>query len=243
MEINIGLEEANSLPEISCIYMLRNKINNKIYIGKTINLKTRIYNHIQRAKYKNSSIPIRNAILKYGISNFSCNVIEAADDNLLEKETYYIDLYNSTNNKIGYNILRIGFDRTGTKHLDETKKKISKSCIKNVKRGVEHYTIKDNNVTNIKKAHLANIGKSRSPEVKKKISDTNKLIDRSYAKISVKQICPKTGNILKIWNSISEANLSFNKSANNAGIRTVCNKTPNGKGCIQKTAHGFVWEH
>lgn len=57
---------------------------------------------MSEAKDKNSSKPLYQAIRKYGVENFSFEVLEECDTSLLdEKEVYYINLYNSY--KEGYN--------------------------------------------------------------------------------------------------------------------------------------------
>ncbi len=89
------------------IYKATNKINNKIYIGQTIKtLEERIYHHVYRA---NHSLDIThthfiNAIRKYGEENFIWEVIDKGEnqEELNEKEIYWIKYYNSVNN--GYNI-------------------------------------------------------------------------------------------------------------------------------------------
>lgn len=57
---------------------------------------------MSEAKDKNNSKPLYQAIRKYGVENFSFEVLEECDISLLdEKEVYYINLYNSY--KEGYN--------------------------------------------------------------------------------------------------------------------------------------------
>jgi len=83
------------------IYMATNKVNGKIYIGKTIKqLDERIYAHL----HMDDSIYFHNAIKKYGIDNFEWTILDECsidEDNV--KEIYYIKLYKSTDRKIGYN--------------------------------------------------------------------------------------------------------------------------------------------
>lgn len=87
------------------IYMHKNKINGKIYIGKTKrSLNARWKSNGEGYK---TSPHMWNAIQKYGWDNFEHYLlqdeIESEEElNRLEKE--YIKLYNSTNPNIGYNI-------------------------------------------------------------------------------------------------------------------------------------------
>lgn len=91
------------------IYKITNKINNKIYIGKTIvSEPVRWQQHIWHAynNPENDCIKLCNAIKKYGKENFQRDIIEeCSDDKLLkEREIYWIKYFNSTNDNIGYNI-------------------------------------------------------------------------------------------------------------------------------------------
>jgi hypothetical protein len=59
------------------IYCFTNTINNKKYIGQSINLKARIKTHY--SSYKNpkyNHLALYKAFLKYGIENFQLEIIE-----------------------------------------------------------------------------------------------------------------------------------------------------------------------
>jgi group I intron endonuclease len=87
------------------IYKITNSVNNKVYIGKTIcTLCSRINKHKYDSIRKNSYL--YTAIRKYGWDCFSCNILEKCVDrgHLNEREIYWIDLYDSTNKKNGYNL-------------------------------------------------------------------------------------------------------------------------------------------
>lgn len=87
------------------IYKITNVLNDRPYIGKSVNIEQRWKDH------KSSSRPveiggdncaIHQAIRKYGIENFSFEILEITTaDKLNEREKYWIDFYNSYNN--GYN--------------------------------------------------------------------------------------------------------------------------------------------
>lgn len=105
------------------IYKITNLINNKIYIGQTINFKIRMNQHKNAHKYKNCSSPIDRAIGKYGHTNFSYEIIEYAKslEDLNELEVKYIKIYNSLIGNDGYNLKSGG---NGGKHHEVTKRKI-----------------------------------------------------------------------------------------------------------------------
>jgi group I intron endonuclease len=78
------------------IYKITNTINNKVYIGQTIQtLKERFRKHKQTTK-ANKNMAIKKAFNKYGVENFKFECVEECDNSLLnEKERFYIIEYNS----------------------------------------------------------------------------------------------------------------------------------------------------
>ncbi len=86
------------------IYKITNKVNNKIYIGQTIKtVEKRFQQHKNNSnKPYFSQIVLYKAFNKYGIENFQCEMIEeVSNENLDEREKYWIDYYDSYFN--GYN--------------------------------------------------------------------------------------------------------------------------------------------
>ena len=85
------------------IYKIVNDINNKVYIGQTIDIEKRWYKH----RYLASSgfdRHLYNAMRKYGIDNFHIEVIEECpEEELDEREKHWIQQYNSTDRNYGYN--------------------------------------------------------------------------------------------------------------------------------------------
>lgn len=85
---------------IGKIYKITNNINDKVYIGQTIQtIKTRFKNHLATARCNNShsSAPIYRAIKKYGEENFSIEIVEdnIPSELLDEREQYWIQYYDS----------------------------------------------------------------------------------------------------------------------------------------------------
>lgn len=88
------------------IYTATNKINGKIYVGKTYNFEKRRKEHFYDI---NDDIPFHRALKKYGIENFEWKIIDCAktDDEIKEKEIYWIKKLNTcirSKNSNGYNI-------------------------------------------------------------------------------------------------------------------------------------------
>lgn len=91
--------------DVGKIYIVRNTVNDKVYIGQTIcPIKERFGHHLSAAYTRTKSTrKFYNAIRKYGKDKFYVELIE---DNipigkLDEKEIYYIEQYDSYNK--GYN--------------------------------------------------------------------------------------------------------------------------------------------
>ena len=92
------------------IYIIKNFANGKIYIGKTErDVQKRFTEHLTESRAKNSktyNYCLSRAIRKYGEQAFDVAVL--ADNVPLEKldliEAHYIDMYQSNDPEIGYNI-------------------------------------------------------------------------------------------------------------------------------------------
>lgn len=89
---------------IGFIYKIVNNINQKVYIGKTTkSIEERWQEHQSDAfRQRNENRPLYKAIKKYGIENFSIELIEECDiSDLSNREIYWIEEYHSFSN--GYN--------------------------------------------------------------------------------------------------------------------------------------------
>ncbi len=108
------------LTNVSGIYLLRCKINQKIYIGKANKLRIRVFGHKNSPNKKDQSQPITRAISKYGWENFDVEILELVEDKmkLLDIEARWINIYNATDLNIGYNLLKRGGDKTNKKTSD-----------------------------------------------------------------------------------------------------------------------------
>lgn len=90
------------------IYKITNNINDKVYVGQSINIEQRWKAHRTKPNQVNGSqydSPLYRAIRKYGLSNFSFEVIEECkQEDLNEREIYWINFYQSFNLDKGYNL-------------------------------------------------------------------------------------------------------------------------------------------
>lgn len=87
--------------KIECGIYKINFPNNKIYIGKSNNIKRRIKEH----HGNRSNTPCDKAVRKYypNINDIDFDIIELTT-NYEEREKYWIKFYNATNRNIGYNL-------------------------------------------------------------------------------------------------------------------------------------------
>lgn len=84
------------------IYKIEDKINQKVYIGQSTNITTRWRRHRSEANNLNNSYPLYCAMRKYGLENFSFEIIEeCSKEDLDSRERYWIKEFDSYYN--GYN--------------------------------------------------------------------------------------------------------------------------------------------
>ena len=122
------------------IYTIQNKLNNKLYVGKTGNLKRRWGEHRKvvnggKEKYGRNFRAIHAAMKKYGIDNFHFQNIESWNDEIeaREAEIFWIEFFQSNKRFLGYNETAGGdgflsgknHPLYGTHPSEETRKKLS----------------------------------------------------------------------------------------------------------------------
>ena len=161
------------------IYKYTNKINGKVYIGKTCRTLA------ARAGYKGKNYEkcphFWNAIKKYNWKNFKPEILEEglSSKEALHREIYWIKYYNSTDTHKGYNIM----DKAQSEFNWDTRKK---SCHVNPMKGKHHSIeakrkikehhadVKGENNPNYGKRYVGRKGLPMSVETKQKISKANK---------------------------------------------------------------------
>jgi group I intron endonuclease len=167
---------------LSGIYRITNVSNNKIYVGSSIDIATRIQTHkADLSKKRHANEKLQRAWDKYGPDSFEFSVIEIVKNkfDLLDREQWWIDAIDATKN--GYNIAPIAGNMLGYKHTNETRKKLSLSLtgrklppevrqkmsdrMRGVKKTPEH----------IAKVSAAQKGRIFSDEQRTKMSESAKL--------------------------------------------------------------------
>jgi len=197
------------------IYKLTNTLNNKIYIGLTTeSISERCRKRIAEAKYRDSrNSYILNAIRKHGSEVFKVEQIDTAItlEELQQKEIFYIQQYNSTNRKIGYNLTKGGEGNLGLKMSDETKEKIRQKRLGNKwsnERKLKHSeTLKSKNIDHSKAIENC---KLHNLKTSKKVGEFD-----------------LNNNLIQTYNSISEVWKSLNITRGTIGYYLKLNKKGN----------------
>lgn len=146
----------------SGIYCIENIINNKKYIGQSVDVEGRWSKHQNSlSKGNHDNTYLQNSWNKHGKENFKFYILEyCAKDKLDEKEIYYINLHNTMNREYGYNLKSGG---QFTNYIcDEVKQKISESNKK---------TYQNTNLKEIRSIDALN--QWANPEIKAKIMGEN----------------------------------------------------------------------
>lgn len=182
------------------IYKITNNINGHAYIGQSIDIDRRFRGH-KNYPMEASNYPLYCAFKKYGIDNFSFEVVEEClVSELDEKEIYYINKYDTYNT--GYNQTTGG--QTGN----------SNNCIKISKEDIQiiYDLLLHSTMTQREIAKQFNVGEDTISEInqgKTRICDTlsyplrkNKHEQNYCAKCGVPILhestyCPKCSKIMR----------------------------------------------
>ena len=132
--------------KICCIYILKNKLNGKVYIGQTVDYYRRM-NEYKNRKYstsKSSKYGIMQEIEKCGFENFESSILQKCKKDELDfYEMFYISKYKSYVKSKGYNSFHLNKKKKQTLNK-ETRKKMSKS----------HSGLKETGTTKRKKSNM-----------------------------------------------------------------------------------------
>ena len=103
------------------IYIIRNTVNSKIYVGQTtVSIKLRFQNHLSAAR-NNKDYVIGKAIRKYGQDKFYVELLEEClKEELNEREKYWISFFKATDSRYGYNLSIGGHHPFTTKEINES---------------------------------------------------------------------------------------------------------------------------
>ena len=205
------------------IYKITNKLNGKIYIGKTNrSIEERFEEHCRdRLKQAKEKRPLYSAMNKYGVENFSIELVEETDISE-EREKYWIEYFGSFKN--GYNAT-LGGD--GKPYIDYDLVVAMYNELKNQQEVARRLNISSDSVSIIlKNKHIMTLpGKDVSAKITSKPVSQFDLQD----------------NYIQTFTSAKAAADSLNKITKtsrgaSSHIADVCK----GK---RKTAYGFIWKY
>ena len=204
---------------MSYIYKISNNINSKVYVGKTtLTLEQRFKEHQSDSKKEFlCKRPLYNAMKKYGTSAFYIELIEEVSDDILnERESFWIEYYNSYTN--GYNAT-LGGD--GTTYINRDLVITTYAELQSI----------------AKVANMLNIDEKTVSKILKNFKITTKTKSEAQKLSSGKQvvkICIDTNQILETFSCIKDAAISLGDYKKFSHISNVCNGN-------RKTAYGFKW--
>lgn len=91
-----------------CIYVIRNSVDNKMYVGKTKCLYRRVGQYLydfRNLRRDHINCYLLFAMQKHGVDQFSVTAIEYCEiEKLSERELYWMKKLRTTNRKYGYNL-------------------------------------------------------------------------------------------------------------------------------------------
>lgn len=146
------------------IYIIQNKINNKVYVGSALNVERRWREHKKLLRNnKHHSPHFQNAWILHGEENFEFIFIEPVKNtlHLVLVEQTFLDYYKSYTSEKGYNVLPVAGSWLGMKHKEKTK-----DVLRKINTGKIH------SEETKKKISEAGKGRTHSEETKTKMSET-----------------------------------------------------------------------
>jgi group I intron endonuclease len=156
------------------IYKIKNIINNKVYIGSSVDIEKRWFIHLNSLKNgKHHSKKLQNSTKKYGIENFLFEVVEeCSEKTLIERELYWVSKFDSFEN--GYNMVLPNIEG-GFCMTEEVRNKISKTMQqKRTGKTYEELYGKRKAEDIKRKMSESQTGKKMSEDSKKKTSEARK---------------------------------------------------------------------
>jgi group I intron endonuclease len=235
---------------IGIIYLIRNKINNKKYIGQTIRALNDRINDYKRG-FGNDYL--NNSFKKYDWDNFEFSIIDTAQsiEELNSKEIKYIIKYDTTNKNLGYNIEsgggnaipsmdtleKMSRSHIGIKQTDNwINKRVAKAGTPEAKKYGRLKTDEEKHELTLKSPKYW-LGKTRDEETRKKISETKKA--NGLSKKQKEAICKLVYKINLTTNNIKE----FQSTAE-ASIYEDVNQSTVSRWCSQnKVKDNYKWTY
>jgi len=231
------------------IYLIRNKINNKKYVGQTIRS---FRDRIREYEKGFCNQYLLNAFNKYGWDNFEFTIIDTATNlaELNEKEIKYIQEYKSNQKEFGYNIELGGknaipdtetLERMSRSHIGIVQnenwinKRIAKAGSDEAKKYGKMKTNEEKELLSINSPKYW-LGKNRSDDTKLKISKTK--IEKGLSSKQKDVLYKRVYKINLLTNYIQEF-----ESTKCASLIECVNQSTISRWCKNnKVVNGFQWK-
>lgn len=126
------------------IYIIKNDINDKVYIGQSVNSNNRFKSHCKKNKYNSL---IGRAIQKYGKEHFWIEILEEKTESYNDREKYWISKFKSVNPN-GYNITLGGEDPPRYKGETHPSAQLSDKEVELIKQDLRYTTLSLNTIAN-----------------------------------------------------------------------------------------------
>lgn len=184
------------------IYRIENKINNKIYIGSSIDIDKRFYKHLwMLRKGVHDNNHLQNAFNQYGEGFFEFSILEiCSESELVKRENFYIEFYCACDINCGYNQSMVNDFRRNC-FIPSVK-------IKNSRHNLSKYG-------NFIKFSMTNLDTNESLIFEDLVTAANYLIESGYTKGNPRNVRQKLSHTLR--------NKKVNNGSNGS-IRKTCYK-------------------
>ncbi len=138
------------------IYSIKNKINNKLYIGSSSNIEARWKKHLSNLRHNmHPNAHLQSAWIEYGEANFEFEILcECSQESLLLEEELLSLKFEVYDREKGYNIaIKPGSPMKNRKHTKESLQKMSSKKLgdKNSFYGKKHSQEAINKISDAKK--------------------------------------------------------------------------------------------
>ena len=220
------------------IYTITNKVNGKVYVGsvsRSFGSRWRVHKYDLRGQ-KHSNSYLQDSVNRYGIESFDFEILEECEPALcISLEQWWMNMLDSCNPSVGYNLCSVAGSSRGRKPSAETRKKMS-DIRKGRKFSEEHKAA-------IGRAHKGRkkprgydarhfLGHHHTEESKQKIREAFSGA-KNHRAIPVYQFS-KSGEFIRRWDCGQDAATALD--INSGNLYFCC------KGGL-KTSGGFIWRY
>lgn len=241
------------------IYAIRNKIDGKVYIGKSSNIEKRIKSHIrllsaEARDTKQTNRYLWNAVKLHGLENFEFLILETLNtknDNLLaDCEIKWMDYYKSCNRECGYNLRRDSSTKTEIHPDTRVLLSLNNKGANNPNYGNKWSEKQKEEMSKIKQKQVQDglYDWMKTKEWKKKLSESSsstwkdeekkknmaKKVAQNKSTLMFFQYDKNTNELIRIWRNMDEI-LTENPDYYRIAIYSVCNGH-------KKSYRGFFWK-